>query len=437
MPGPSASRSPRSSILQSAKSPVALAIAVLGASLLGLAAPGHVDAATDDGLTLPENFTARVFHPGVGKGARHLAVRENGDVLVSRQDGILLALRDTNGDGVADRSLERKVPITSGLQLHGDHVYFSDNLSVSRLLLDDGMLPDAEPEMIVHDFPEQGPHATKDFAIDPQGNLFVNVGAPSNACQEADRTPGSPGQKPCPQLGRHAAVWRFPAEQLAQKHTDGVRFVTGTRNIVGLEWNEQVSALFFAIHGRDQLSFLWPEFYSDAESAEKPAEEFHRAVAGANYGWPYTYFDPATSQRMLAPEYGGDGKTLADPDVYQTPLHAYPAHWAPNDLVFYEGDNFPSRYQHGAFIAWRGSWNRSPQPQAGYRLTFQPMADGVPTGEPENFMTGFAGAETITRSTDARYRPGGLALDSSGRLYVADTVTGRIWVVEHQEGTRE
>lgn len=434
MPGPSASRRHRSSTLQAVRASGSLIIALLGAALLSLPATSHGDDASEDGLTLPDGFTARVFHPGVGKGARHLAVRENGDVLIARQDGVLLALRDSDGDGVADRSLERKVAITSGLQLHGDHVYFSDNVSVSRLPLDDGMLPDTAPEIIVHDFPEQGPHATKDFAIAPDGNLFVNVGAPSNACQEADRTPGSPGLQPCPQLGRHAAVWRFPAEQLAQKHSDGVRFVTGTRNIVALEWHKQAKALYFAIHGRDQLSFLWPEFYSDADSAEKPAEEFHRAVAGANYGWPYTYFDPASSQRMLAPEYGGDGKTLADSDTYQTPLHAYPAHWAPNDLVFYEGENFPSRYQHGAFIAWRGSWNRSPQPQAGYRLTFQPMADGVPIGEPENFMTGFAGSEPVTRSTDARYRPGGLALDASGRLYVTETVTGRIWVVEHNAG---
>lgn len=434
MPGPSYSRRPRSSTPKTVRGSGSLIIVLLGASLLSMPAPSHGDDAAEDGLTLPESFTARVFHPGVGKGARHLAVRENGDVLIARQDGILLALRDSDGDGIADRSLERKVAITSGIQLHGDHVYFSDNVSVSRLLLDDGMLPDTAPEIVVHDFPEQGPHATKDFAIAHDGSLFVNVGAPSNACQEADRTPGSPGLQPCPQLGRHAAVWRFPAEQLAQKHTDGVRFVTGTRNIVALEWNKLAKALYFAIHGRDQLSFLWPEFYSDADSAEKPAEEFHRAVAGANYGWPYTYFDPASSQRMLAPEYGGDGETLAESDVYQTPLHAYPAHWAPNDLIFYEGENFPSRYQHGAFIAWRGSWNRSPQPQAGYRLTFQPMADGVPTGEPENFMTGFAGSEPVTRSTDARYRPGGLALDSSGRLYVAETVTGRIWVVEHKAG---
>ena len=307
-------------------------------------------------LTLPDGFTASVFHPGVGKGARHLAIRDNGDVLVSRQDGVRLALRDNNNDGSANRILERQLAITSGLQLHQDYLYFSDNVSVSRLKLDDGILPDENAQTIVSSFLEQGPHATKDIAISPAGELFVNVGAPSNACQETDR---------------------------------------------------------------------------EAQSAEMPAEEFHRAVPDADFGWPYTFVDPASGIRLLAPEYGGDGKTPAAENAYQRPLHAYPAHWAPNDLTFYTGGNFPARYQGGAFIAWRGSWNRSPAPQEGYRVTFQPMTGGTPNGEPEDFMLGFAGSQPINRSSDARYWPGGLALDKAGRLYVAETETGRIWQVAY------
>ena len=386
-------------------------------------------------LTLPEGFSAIVFHPGVGKGARHLAIRNNGDVLVSRQDGVLLALRDEDRDGSAERTFERALAITSGLQLHQDYVYFSDNVSVSRLRLDDGLLPGDDTQTIVSGFLEQGPHATKDFAINPAGELFVNVGAPSNACQETDRKAGSPGQNPCPELERQAGIWLFPADQQAQTQADGERYLTGTRNIVALEWNEATAALYFVMHGRDQLSFLWPEYFSDAESAELPAEEFHRALPGADFGWPYSFVDPASGIRLQAPEYGGDGKTPAPAGVYQSPLHAYPAHWAPNDLIFYSGSNFPARYQGGAFIAWRGSWNRSPAPQDGYRITFQPMADGIPSGDPEDFMLGFAGPGPITRSSDARYRPGGLALDTAGRLYVSETETGRIWRISY--GTQQ
>lgn len=403
-----------------------LSVALM-AGAVGLCAAANAE---DVDLTLAEGFSISVFHDGVGKGTRHMAVRDNGDVLISRQDGTLIALRDEDDDGRADRSFERSVPITSGLRIHDGYVYFSDNVSVSRLKLDDGLLPEGAPEVVVDGFLEQGSHATKDFAISPSGDLFVNVGAPSNACQAKQRTPGAPGQDPCPERERQGGIWRFNAGQLGQSQLTGERYVTGTRNIVALSWNPSVDALYFVVHGRDQLSFLWPEYFTDQQNAEMPAEEFHRARANADYGWPYTFVDPATGRRLQAPEYGGDGQQLAA-DGYETPLHNYPAHWAPNDLTFYRGENFPSDFADGALIAWRGSWNRAPEPQDGYRVTFQPMSDGLPSGEPEDLITGFAGPEPISRSSEAVYRPGGLAIDGEGRLYVSDTEKGRIWRIEY------
>ena len=77
-----------------------------------------------------------------------------------------------------------------------------------------------------------------------------------------------------------------------------------------------------------------------------------------DFGWPYTYYDHFKSKRMLAPEYGGDGKQEAK--GYAEPIMGLPAHWAPNDLLFYTGSQFPDRYKDGAFIAFHGSTNRSP-----------------------------------------------------------------------------
>ena len=400
----------------------------LQAALAGAATTGEGD---EPGIHLPEGFRATVFHQGVGARARHLAVRANGDVFVSIRDGELVALRDTDGDGQADRMERRRLPIRTGLRIHNPFLYFTDDVSVRRVMLDDNLMPDGEPEVIVAGFPQQGSHATKAIALNDRGELFVNVGAPSNACQEKRRTPGSPGLDPCPQLARQAAIWRFSAARLDQDQLDGIRYVTGTRNVVAMAWNNEEEALYFAMHGRDQLSTLWPGIYSDEDSAEMPAEEFHRAVQGADYGWPYTYLDPRTGRRMLAPEYGGDGRTEAEPGKYQQPLHAYPAHWAPNDLLFYfvEGGSvaFPERYRGGAFIAWRGSWNRAPLPQEGYRVTFQPFTEGTVAGPPEDFMTGFKGTDVLRRPSDARWRPGGLALGPDGALYVTEAMEGRIW----------
>ncbi|MGE0621715.1 MAG: sorbosone dehydrogenase family protein [Pseudomonadales bacterium] len=400
----------------------ATGMGVCTAVLLGIPLPA---AAAE--LTLSPGFTASVFHDGVGARARHIAVRNNGDVFISRRSGELVALRDSNGDGQVDEIERRKLPITTGLRIHPPYLYFSDDESVHRLLLDDGLMPAGAAELIVSGFPQQGSHATKTIALNGSGDLFVNVGAPSNACQQKTRSPGSPGMNPCPQLERQAAIWRFDANRPNQQQTDGERFVTGTRNVVAMAWHGD--ALYFAMHGRDQLATLWPRLFDDEDSAEMPAEEFHRAVPGADYGWPFTFVDPRSGKRLIAPEYGGDGVKEAEPGRYQKPLHAYPAHWAPNALAFYTGEAFPARYRGGVFIAWRGSWNRAPLPQQGYRVTFQPFAAGKVTGPAENFMLGFEGTEELKRPSDATWRPGGLDVGPDGALYVVEENEGRVWRV--------
>ena len=152
-----------------------------------------------------------------------------------------------------------------------------------------------------------------------------------------------------------------------------------------------------------------------------------RIEDGDDYGWPYTYYDHFKNKRMLAPEYGGDGKKISD--NYTKPIMGLPAHWAPNDLLFYTGDQFPNRYKNGAFIAFHGSTNRSPYPQAGYVVGFIPFKDGLPSGELEIFADGFAQVEVIKEMKDAKYRPMGLAEGPNGSLYISDSKKGKIWRV--------
>jgi glucose/arabinose dehydrogenase len=130
---------------------------------------------------------------------------------------------------------------------------------------------------------------------------------------------------------------------------------------------------------------------------------------------------------MLAPEYGGDGKQEAK--GYAEPIMGLPAHWAPNDLLFYTGSQFPDRYKDGAFIAFHGSTNRGPYPQAGYIVAFIPFKDGRPAGNLEVFADGFTQTDLVKQMKDSKYRPMGLAQGPDGSLYISESKNGKIWRV--------
>ena len=407
--------------MRSAKLLVSLAITM---------SAGVAPAAEDPALKLPAGFTATVVHEGLG-AARHLAVDSAGDIYVAGRNG-LMALRDTNGDGKADVTTPFGDVKGTGVQLHGNWLYVSDNVGVYRYALkNDELAPAAARETVVSGFPMERQHADKTFALDDKGMLYVNVGAPSNSCQQNDRQEGSPGHNPCPILEKYGGVWVFDGSKLNQTPADGRRFATGIRNAVAIEWNASQKALYAVIHGRDSLDTLFPALYQAEDNATRTAEEFHKLVDGGNYGWPYTYWDTRLSQRIVAPEYGGDAKKTAEKGKYPDPLVAFPAHWAPNDLAFHDGKGLPASYRGGAFIAFHGSWNRAPEPQAGYKVVFQPLKDGKPSGTYEVFADGFAGTIEDNNPRNADYRPVGLAVGPDGSLYIADSQKGRIWRVSH------
>jgi glucose/arabinose dehydrogenase len=390
------------------------------------------NAYADAKLTLPAGFTATVAHEGLGAG-RHLVVGPGGDVYLAGRNG-LVALRDTDGDGTLDKTEPFGDVKGTEIRLYKDWLYVSDDVGVYRYALKKGGLaPQGAKETVVSQFPRERQHADKTFALDPKGMLYVNVGAPSNSCQQKDRQEGSPGMNPCPLLEKYAGVWVFDGNKLDQTPTSGRRFATGMRNAVAIEWNAGRSALYSVIHGRDSIDTLFPALYNAEDNATRQAEEFHEIRDGGNYGWPYTFWDTKLNRRVVAPEYGGDGKKAPEAGKYPDPLVAFPAHWAPNDLLFYSGKNFPAKYQDGAFIAFHGSWNRAPEPQAGYKVVFQPMKDGKPSGAYEVFADGFAGDMKDNNPRNAEYRPVGLAIAPDGSMYVADSQKGRIWHITYKK----
>jgi glucose/arabinose dehydrogenase len=384
------------------------------------------------GLTLPARFCALVVADNVG-GTRHVTVAANGDVFVALggSAGGVLALRDTSGDGVADVRRKFGPAGGTGIALRDGYLYFATNDAVVRWAWKAGQLePAGAPDTVVSAMTNRRQHAAKGIAVSGDGYLYVNIGAPSNACQVADRSAGSPGQDPCPLLDIAGGIWRFKLDRTGQKQSDGERIATGLRNSLALAWAPDGQTLYAIQHGRDALHDFWPALYNEQQSAEKPAEELFRIERGGDYGWPYCYFDPELMKKVLAPEYGGDGKQVGRCASVRQPEVAYPAHWAPNGLVFYTGTQFPAEYRGGVFVAFHGSWNRAPLPQAGYNVTFTPFAGGKPSGKNQVFADGFAGSDKSPGG--AAHRPTGITVGPDGSLYVTDDKGGRIYRIVYR-----
>tara|TARA_R110002012_G_scaffold142411_1_gene300396 strand:- start:30500 stop:32269 length:1770 start_codon:yes stop_codon:yes gene_type:complete len=403
--------------------------------------PGDPD---NGGLVLPGGFDAVVVVDSLKGRTRHMAVNDNGDIYVKlrfpQEEGGNMALRDVDGDGKADElqvfgDYKNDGSYGAAMRIYNGYLYYGSQLAVYRQKLVPGKLvPDTEIETILTDDHEHGSHEhiAKVVSFDDKGNMYVPFGTPSNACMPVKRTPNMPGMDPCPQLEDHGGVWKFDANKKNQTQKDGTKFATGLRSIVAMDWNTEDNNLYVVMHGRDDLLRLWAQKYSPWESAMLPAEEFLRVTEGTNAGWPYCYYDQIKGQKVLAPEYGGDGDSIGRCADFVDPLMGFPGHWAPNDLFFYTGDQFPEHYKNGAFIAFHGSTNRAPYPQAGYFIGFVPFRNGQPSGDWEVFADGFAGVDPVVNVSDAIYRPMGIAMGPDGSLYFSDTEKGKIWRVMYK-----
>ena len=393
--------------------------------------------ADNAGLTLPNGFAALKVADNLGR-TRHIVVNKQGAIYakLERLDngkGILV-LKDTDGDGRAETKTSFGNYTGTGIAIKGNYLYAASNKEVFKYALNDNgdIVDENAAATIVTGLVDKGQHNSKSITLDNAGNIYVNVGAPSNSCQEKDRTKGSMGMMPCPILDSAGGIWQFKVDQLNQSYASGVRYATGLRNVVGLDWNNQLNQLFVTQHGRDMLNNLFPDLYDTTTSAELPSETMYAIKKGDNAGWPYVYYDHIKGKKMMAPEYGGDGVKTVD-DKYINPAMAFPAHMAPNGLLFYTGNQFPARYKNGAFIAFHGSWNRSPLPQEGYYVVFVPYENGKPTGKWEVFANGFSGKSVVKNPRDAQHRPCGLAEGPDGSLYISDDVKGTIYRIMYQK----
>ncbi|WP_439558794.1 PQQ-dependent sugar dehydrogenase, partial [Dyadobacter sp.] len=235
------------------------------------------------GLFLPDGFEAVVVVDSLPGRARHIAVNDNGDIYVKARFAnageSVIALRDTNNDGRADiikrfGGQAREHAYGTAMRIYNGYLYFSSELVVYRYKLTPGdLVPQSEEEVILTDDHPHGmhEHIAKPLTFDDKGFMYVPFGANSNACQEDNRTPASKGMTPCPILEDHGGIWKFDANKPGQHQKDGVKFATGLRSIVGMDWNFADNNLYALQHGRDDLLRLWPQLYNGWQSAMLPS----------------------------------------------------------------------------------------------------------------------------------------------------------------------
>lgn len=376
-------------------------------------------------LKLPPRFTATIVAEGL-EGARHIAVNKQGNLYVKLsklKDGKgIIYLKDTNGDGKFDEQTAFGDYTGTGIFIRKNYLYASSNDDVYRYKLNNNgevINPD-KPEKIIAGLVNRNRDNSKSIAVDNSNNIYVNVGSYMNACLVDPDSKQAP--YPCPLLDSVGGIWQFKANKLNQQYKDAVHYATGFKNVVGLDWNSKTNSLFIMQHGRDQLHDLYPDYFTAEQSNLLPAETMYEIHKDSNGGWPYVYYDQFQHKKILSPEYGGDGRKTGGKNA-QNPLFAFPAHLAPNGLLFYTGNKFPAKYKNGAFIAFHG---KSPELQKGYLVAFVPFKNGKPSGKWEVF------ADNFTIDQD-QHKPCGLAQATDGSIFVSDDAKGTIYRIKYNK----
>ena len=412
----------------------------------GSACPGD-----DSGLKLPPGFCATIFADGIGH-ARHLVVSADNVVYVNtwsgdyypagepvHEGGFLVALQDKSGSGKAD-VIERFGGTAqdgwhggTGIGLYNGSLYAENNDSIVRYTLPaNAIVPTDPPVTVVSGLPLGGDHPMHPFYISDDGMLYIDVATATNACQAKNRVLHAPGADPCTELETRGGIWRYDAKKTDQTFSSSERYATGIRNAEGFGVDKADNRVYITQHGRDQLYANWPEIYKPDQEATLPSEEVMLLKQGGDYGWPKCYYDPFLKRLVLAPEYGGDGHKPGVCSTKTGPAAAFPAHWGPNGMVFYDQKQFPAAYRNGLYIAFHGSWDRAPYAQGGYNIVFQALTHSGAAGRCEIFADGFAGG--VITPEGAIHRPSGVAEGPDGALYVSDDIKGRIYRIAYVGG---
>jgi glucose/arabinose dehydrogenase len=367
---------------------------------------------------VPPGFKAELFAEGLS-GPRMIRVAPNGDIFVAEtRAGRIRVLRAADG---AVKPAANEI-FASGLRgpfgiaffPAGDNnpqfVYVANTDSVVRFAYHSGDLKaSGAPETVVASLPHGYGHSTRDIVFSADGKrMLVSVGSAGNVAEGLGTPPG--GLETWRREHPLGAAWGFETDRAAVLSfdtggKDQKLFATGIRNCVGLAVQPQSGTPWCSTNERDGLGDdLVPDYVT-------------RIRENAFYGWPWFYIGGNED-----PRHKGERPDLKDkvtiPDVLLQ------AHSASLGLTFYDGNSFPTEYRGDGFAAEHGSWNRSKR--TGYKVIRIRLKDGMPTGEYEDFVTGF-----VVNDSDVWGRPVGVAVAHDGALLVSEDGNGTIWRISH------
>jgi glucose/arabinose dehydrogenase len=371
---------------------------------------------------VPPGFKIEPFAERLS-GPRIIRVAPNGDIFVAEtRAGRIRVLRAPEGASrpTANETFARGLNRPFGIAFfpNGDNpqwIYIANAESVVRFPYHSGdMKASGPPQTVVQTLPRGYGHSTRDIVFTPDNKrMLVSVGSLSNDAEGMGQPQG--GLQAWIKKNPPGAAWGSETERAAVLtfDPDGKNrnlFATGIRNCVGLAVQPHTGAAWCSTNERDDLGDdLVPDYVT-------------RISENAFYGWPWYYIGANED-----PKHAGERPDLKDnvgiPDVL------IEAHSASMELTFYDGDNFPAEYRGDGFAAEHGSWNRSKR--TGYKVIRVRLRDGVPTGEYQDFVTGFVAGEN-----EVWARPVGVAVARDGALLVSEDGNGTIWRVTYERSER-
>ncbi len=347
---------------------------------------------------VPKGFAVSIFAENLSN-ARWMAVAPNGDVFLAeptRAAGKITILRDSNGDGKADKTftfLSSGLAYPHGLAFHGGYLYVGDLRGIWRFAYKDGQTSAGPPQKVtskVQDLRPGGGHVTRDIAFGPDGGLYLALGSRDNI---SDFKPG-------------AQVFKINADGSMSE------FASGIRNPVGIAFAPGTNNLVVVTNERDGLGDALPPDYLTV------------VRQGGFYGYPYAYIGKNPDPVWGPKDPGGKVTSTITPDVL------FQAHSAPTGLAFYTGANFPADYRNDAFVSLHGSWNAGNP--TGYKVVRVHFVNGKPVNGYENFATGFWNGMGRSGEPAAVWgRPVGLTVARDGSLLIADDASNVVWRVTY------